>query len=352
MGDSLWMNASAGAPSYTASELRRAFAALLAAKGTAGTNRFGAVEGVRPGGGVITSLSGSTITVQEHAGVISPDLSGTQGPYVYQLGADETHTLTAAHATLARDDLVYIQVSDHDEDGSGARQVVSGYLAGTAGSGLPALPARSFEIARIAVPASGGGSPVLTERGRYTVASGGILPVRDTADLPAHHEGRAAVLLDTDRLVVSDGSAWQRVGHYSASGRTGCRVRRVAVQGIGSGSATAIIWDTEDHDSDGFISVASPHVTIPAGLGGLYAITAWASGAFTAGRAFIDIAMTSTLTGLPAEFRMPMDANEDRGLLSVTIPLLAGDVFQTRLFHSTGSGVDFTAWLSCVRVAI
>ena len=207
-GDAKWMTASSGAPSYTAAELRRAESVLLSPKGTAGTNRFSAVDGVRVGSGVIASLSGSTITVRAHAGVVSPDLSTTQGPYQYQLPADETHTLTAAHATLSRTDLVYVQLSDDEADSSGARQAASGYLAGTAGGGVPSLPARSFELARIAVPASGGGSPSLTERQQYTVAAGGILPVRDSSDRPAHYEGRPVWQMDTNQLLLSDGSAW------------------------------------------------------------------------------------------------------------------------------------------------
>jgi hypothetical protein len=207
-GEPLWITASSGAPSYTAAELRRAFAALLAPKGTAGTNRFAAIEGVRPGGGTITSLSGSTITVRAHAGVVSPDLSSTQGPYVYQLPADETHSLTAAHASLDRTDLVSLQVSDDEADSSGSRTVASVYTVGTAGGGVPSAPSRSFELARIAVPHSGSGSPAVTERGLYTVASGGILPVRDSSDRPAHYPGRGIYQQDVDWLLFSNGSAW------------------------------------------------------------------------------------------------------------------------------------------------
>ena len=208
-GDALFMTASSGAPSYTAAELRRAFAALLSPKGTAGSNRFAAIDGVRPGGGTIVSVSGSTVTVRAHAGVVSPDLSTTQGAYVFQLPADETHTLTAAHATLSRIDLISLQVSDDEADSSGARTVASVYTVGTAGSGAPpSAPARSFELARVNVPASGGGSPSVTERQLFTVASGGILPVRDASDRPAHYEGRAIWQMDTNQLLLSDGTAW------------------------------------------------------------------------------------------------------------------------------------------------
>jgi hypothetical protein len=236
MPDARWINEDAGAPAYDAGELRRTEAVHLAPKGASGVTPFGAVQGVRPGftSGLVT-LAGSTITVKAHGGVLSPDLSITQGPYVYQLNADETHTLTAAHATLVRDDLVYVQVSDDDEDGSGDREVVSGYLAGTPGAGLPSLPARSVELARINVPASGGGSAVLTERQLYTAAAGGVLPVRDSGDYPAHYEGRVIYDLTLNKLLISDGSAWQTVAQLGAP--TAFTITTAGSSGITIGTA-------------------------------------------------------------------------------------------------------------------
>jgi hypothetical protein len=134
--------------------------------------------------------------------------------------------------------------------------------------------------------------------------------------------------------------------------RVGCRVRRVATQSITTATQTNMSWDTEDEDIGDFISVTSTTITIPAGYDGIYAITAWVTGAFTAGRAFIEITVTSALTGTPSTTRHYMDAAEDRGLNSITLALQAGDSFTVGVFHSTGSSVNFTGWCSCYRLGV
>lgn len=213
-GDAIAINASAGAPAYTAAEWRRAIAANFSPKGTAGSTPFGSSEGPRLGYGAnLVALAGSTITVKAHAGVISPDLSLTQGGYLYQLPGDSTFTLAAAHATLVRNDLVTIRLDDHDEDGSGQRQAIPDYVQGTPGAGVPALPARSVELARINVPASGGGAASVTERNRWSASAGGIVPVRDGTDRDATnltpYAGRVVYRLDTNRFEYRGASAYR-----------------------------------------------------------------------------------------------------------------------------------------------
>jgi hypothetical protein len=138
--------------------------------------------------------------------------------------------------------------------------------------------------------------------------------------------------------------------------RTGCRLRRAASQSINSGSSTAISWDTEDEDTDGYIAVTGTTVTIPTGLGGLYAITAHVNGVISEGggtRSFIDIDMTSTLTGMPDLFRNPAEWEaEDMYDIAITVPLLEGDSFVVHCFHNTGSAVNHTGWLSCYRIGV
>lgn len=94
-----------------------------------------------------------------------------------------------------------------------------------------------------------------------------------TADPTDFYEGQRWVRSDTDRFMSHDGTNIQRVGWYSPTGRTGCTVLRVATQAIADAADAVITWDTESYDSDGFITVPSTTITIPAGLGGLYSIT-------------------------------------------------------------------------------
>jgi hypothetical protein len=139
-------------------------------------------------------------------------------------------------------------------------------------------------------------------------------------------------------------------------GDVGCRLRRVANQSISSGVTTSVSWDTEDVDTSGFIAVTSTTITIPTGLDGLYAITYDARGpgiSGAAGTAAILILPTSAITGMPADFTVAMDASLlKRASLGITIPLLAADSFVCQVRHGTGSAQNFTAWLSCYRIAV
>lgn len=134
--------------------------------------------------------------------------------------------------------------------------------------------------------------------------------------------------------------------------RRGCRLRRAAVQSINTATTTSISWDTEDQDTDGYIAVTGTTVTVPAGLGGLYAITFAATGVTTTGRLFGNIAVTSALTGYPSEFRTVSAGVETLVSCAVTLPLLAGDSFVSRIFHTNGAAANFTAWLAFYRVGV
>lgn len=136
--------------------------------------------------------------------------------------------------------------------------------------------------------------------------------------------------------------------------RVGVRVRRVATQSVNSATDTAISWDTEDEDTDGFIAVTSTTITIPTGLGGIYAISLFLQGASSlSGRCFSDIDITSAITGVPTIFRAPVEmSTETRYTNTFTGPLLAGDSFTASVFQTSGGAVTFTGWLACYRVGL
>jgi len=134
--------------------------------------------------------------------------------------------------------------------------------------------------------------------------------------------------------------------------RRGVRARRVAAQSVPNSGTTSISWDTEDDDTDGYITVSSTTVTIPAGLGGIYAVTFFADPATAPATRFIcQIVATSTITGMPAAFRSE-GAGEDLLSVSAAIPLEAGDTFLCQVFQTSGAAINFTGWLSCYRVGV
>jgi hypothetical protein len=250
-----FINASAGVPAYSAAEMRRLLALATAYNG----RNLGGKPGVRPGGNQLNvTLAGSTLTVATGLALVEDSgFTTTRGPYWVAVDTAATLTLTAANATNPRKDIVYLRVYDTDEDSSGLRQAIPEYLAGTAAPSPaePALPAGSIKLATIDVPQSGGGSAVVTMNFAYTVANGGILPVRTTTDRdalsvsegqavyvlagsggdalyvydgaawdyirgfvictaatrPAHREGRVIYETDTDRIYTSDGAAWKQL---------------------------------------------------------------------------------------------------------------------------------------------
>lgn len=203
MADPLWQDS----VSYTGLEIRQSDSPIVMSDGTA----MGSRPGVRPGDtGLTTSLAGSTINVS--AGVATLYWSG-QGVYRAAMPASTSPgTVSAAHATLARIDLVYLRVWDTDVDASGLRKAEAVYLVGTAAASpvapTPAGTQIYIPLATISVPASGGGSPSVSTAVRpVTVAPGGILP--DTALASGYYVGQYRDNSSTGALERWDGTAWR-----------------------------------------------------------------------------------------------------------------------------------------------
>jgi hypothetical protein len=169
---------------------------------------LGSRSGVRPGDpGLTVSLAGSTINVS--AGVAAVAYAG-QGVYRAAFPSlVSPGTLTAAHATLSRIDLVYLRVWDNSVDASGLNKADIVYLAGTpASSPVAPTPAGTqiyMPLATINVPPSGGGSPSVSTAARpATVAPGGILPTSAAPSSP--YTGQ--YYDDGTNLLRYNGSGW------------------------------------------------------------------------------------------------------------------------------------------------
>lgn len=215
MSDPLYINAvdvGGGVlePAYTAAELRRGQAVNLF-PGVADST--GARQGVRPGH-TPASVSGTTWTVHDLVAVVYPGLTSTSGPYKVQ-HLEESGSLDPADGSNDRIDALDLQVRDDDEDASGERDAIVVYTAGApaADPDPPAATANSIRLATVDVPENGTGSPSLTVVAPFTVAAGGILPVRDDSELPTSgmHDGMAAWDADVGELVVRHGGAWETI---------------------------------------------------------------------------------------------------------------------------------------------
>jgi hypothetical protein len=213
------MDATAGAPAYSAKNARQAQAALYG-------NPTGRVFGTRSGWRVgtlssIVSVTSTTWTLNPCACMIEPAASLYQGCYGWASDDVINGPMTAADGTNPRIDILYIQVNDSSAgDGSGGLSAPVSYLAGTpapAGTQVaPPLPPRSFLVATIAVPKLAAGSPTVTFNQTYFVAAGGVLPVMSATDFATlvPYPGMAVCRRDLPHAPIwtYDGAAWNGDG--------------------------------------------------------------------------------------------------------------------------------------------
>jgi len=197
----------------TAQQERQARAAQ---HGGGSGRQLGARSGFRAGTpSTILSATSTTWTLGPCALMIDPGAALYQGAYGWASDANITGTVTAADATYARKDIVYILVNDSTSgDGSGAVNANPVYLAGTpsASPAAPPVPPRGFLLGTITVPASGGGSPSVVRNPAVYVAAGGILPIFSQAEQDAltQFDGLTIRRVDLEGapLAVSIGGAW------------------------------------------------------------------------------------------------------------------------------------------------
>lgn len=137
--------------------------------------------------------------------------------------------------------------------------------------------------------------------------------------------------------------------------RMGFRARRVASQAIASGGSNAISWDTEDQDTDGFITVTGTTATIPTGCDGVYAVMARMalSGSPGTGRALLEIVVTSSLAGVTNDYRIgSVNPNESgRLVMTAVLPLAAADSFVVNAVQTSGGSLNLGALLCCYRMS-
>lgn len=204
------MDASGGLPTYSASNERQADAALY---GGGSGLALGARSGFRPGAGNVLTVSSTTWTLTPGAAIITPGAATAQGSYRWSSDANSTGPITAADATYARKDIVYIRVNDSSSgDGSGALTAPVLYLAGTPSASpvAPDLPSRSFLVGTITVPQSGGGSPTVVRNPAVFVAAGGVQPISDQAeqDTLVPYKGLRIRRMDLGFDAVYNGTRW------------------------------------------------------------------------------------------------------------------------------------------------
>lgn len=185
----------------------------------------------------------------------------------------------------------------------------------------------------------------------WRVERGTVVP--DTPPTPAH----CRVELPDGKVITAHGAAVSgavvdvltdgSTARLLAPTRAGGSWSRTSGQSVGSGSQTTITWTTETLDTHGYLSPTSGTVTIPAGMGGLYAISvALDAAAPLGGRCYGQVTAAGRIYRVP--FTSP---GEDHVSVSATVPLAAGDTISVAMYHDSGSTIAFTGALDVYRVS-
>ncbi len=139
--------------------------------------------------------------------------SSKQGAYGVLNDADFTISITAAHATLPRIDIIVFKIQDSQYSGgvnTSSLVVVDGTPAGSPSP--PTAPANSITLAHVAVAAAASSIVNANITDKRLFLSLGIFPVTVTGDLPTFGvDGRYRDRLDINTLERDSGAAWQTV---------------------------------------------------------------------------------------------------------------------------------------------
>jgi hypothetical protein len=158
-----------------------------------------------------------TVNVAVGQALVQGSTTTTQGPYIYTRDTPATVTITAAHATLPRIDVVAVRIRDSNVAGTGLDGDIVA-IAGTAASspvapGFPADGASYLALANVAVAAAATtiASGNITNQWQWTTTAGGQLLVETKAKLDAITNltmGQAAYVWVDKTAWKWNGTAW------------------------------------------------------------------------------------------------------------------------------------------------
>lgn len=206
----------------SAEDTRQSVLAMLTQAGI-NTARPGVVPGT--GGAqpfALTSIGSLSCSVGAGQAIMNPAASATQGPYPVTVDASGTGLPTvsfAAGGSLARTDVIYLQVQDNAEDASGFTRGQVAVVQGANGGGVPSVPSGAFALWQVPVPASASSINFATASfvPAGTVALGGVVPAANSTSPGSPYKGQVRSRLDLGftaqpgPLEAYDGAAWQPV---------------------------------------------------------------------------------------------------------------------------------------------
>lgn len=180
--------------SYSAELDRQAISALGAGASGKINARSGVLRSANSEMAVAqTGTASMAVTVAPGKALVSGTFTTTQGTYVVVNSSSVTLTVAAASSTLARIDLVAIQIQDSVYSGS-QNQALLSIITGTPASTptVPVLPPSSLALAQVRVGANASSvvTANITDSRLFTAAAGGIVPVQTGDTGSGGHDGQ------------------------------------------------------------------------------------------------------------------------------------------------------------------
>jgi hypothetical protein len=145
------------------------------------------------------------------------------------------------------------------------------------------------------------------------------------------------------RVYLWDGTAWQPIASWGSTGRIGFELTRT--QSIAHNTYTDLTSWTESYDPDGFYPGSGTTATVPAGLGGVYLLTAhglWATAAGVSG---------GTLVVNGAAFAGGESSPSAAWNAIAVAALAAGATLRAQVFHNSGAANNVTARMTMHRLS-
>lgn len=213
-----WLQ-NAGA-THTAAQLRSYVGSLSAGRNGTTTTLIprGGVNPILGGILAITQTGSPSMAVVVASGLayVPGSANAVQGTYVCQNDANVTLSVTAAHATLPRLDIVVAQVEDAFYAGAVNAWKLA-VIAGTPASSpvVPSSPANSLTLAEVLVPAAASSisNANITDRRPFVAGVGGTIMCTSTSrpNVLSVPEGQLVFETDTNTFRYSDTSTWKRL---------------------------------------------------------------------------------------------------------------------------------------------